>query len=154
MRAKSASHRDIPRGRTERREVTHNEPAQRTRSLTREEESNRRPTSAYERANFSHHFLASSSCSRASRADSHVTFALDKTNCGKSEPKQQRSKEILTQPRELEIMGKHMRIYGWAGKIANSLRATIGITLVYIYCRCLSNRFLILIEFIPYSVLI
>lgn len=110
MRAKSASHRDIPRGRSERREVSFNEPAQRTRSLTREEASHREAMSAYERTASSQRLLAPAQRQpqpppRPSRADSRVTFALDTTSREKDEPRRQWSKEILPQPGELEILG-------------------------------------------------
>ncbi|XP_031789495.1 titin homolog isoform X2 [Nasonia vitripennis] len=111
MRAKSASHRDIPRGRSERREVSFNEPAQRTRSLTREEASHREAMSAYERTASSQRLLASAQQQpqpppRPSRADSRVTFALDTTSREKDEPKRQWSKELLPQPGELAILAR------------------------------------------------
>lgn len=105
MRAKSASHRDIPRGRSERREVSFNEPAQRTRSLTREEASNREAMAAYERTASSHRLQQQQPPTRPSRADSRVTFALDTTSRERDEPRRQWSKEMLPQPGELEILG-------------------------------------------------
>ena len=103
MRAKSASHRDIPRGRSERREMNFNEPSQRTRSLTREEASNRESMAYYERAASTQRIGPST---RPSRADSRVTFALDTTSGEKNEPKRQWSKELLPQP-EFEMRGKY-----------------------------------------------
>ena len=101
MRAKSASHRDIPRGRSERREINLNEPATRTRSLTREEASNREAMAAYE-CSISTQRLQG----RSSRADSRVTFALDTTSRDKNEPRRQWSKELLPQPGDVEIIGE------------------------------------------------
>lgn len=92
MREKSQSHRDIPRGRSERREVSFNEPSQRTRSLTREEASLREVPG--ERTASSQRLPTG----RPSRADSRVTFALDTMNNEKSEKpdsKRQWSKEQL-----------------------------------------------------------
>ncbi|XP_011495824.1 PREDICTED: uncharacterized protein LOC105360581 [Ceratosolen solmsi marchali] len=106
MRAKSASHRDIPRGRTERREVNLKEPSHRTRSLTREEESSRATLAAYERTTSTQWLNISSNYSRASRTDSRVTFALDTTRRGKNEPNRQWSKDDIPQPRELDILDR------------------------------------------------
>ncbi|XP_043484198.1 titin homolog [Leptopilina heterotoma] len=68
---KSQSHREIHRGRSERREVSFVEPSQRTRSLTREEN--------YSRGDPVERSLSSQrlSSGRSSRSDSRVTFALD-----------------------------------------------------------------------------
>lgn len=68
---KSQSHREIHRGRSERREVSFVEPSQRTRSLTREEN--------YSREDPVERSLSSQrlSSGRSSRSDSRVTFALD-----------------------------------------------------------------------------
>uniref|UniRef100_A0ABD2X8F2 Titin n=1 Tax=Trichogramma kaykai TaxID=54128 RepID=A0ABD2X8F2_9HYME len=101
MRAKSASHRDIPRGRSERREYIVRDSGQRTRSLTREEANNRESMNAYDRATSTQRLNASG---RPSRADSRVTFALDTTSGEKNEPKRQWSKELLPQP-ELKSSG-------------------------------------------------
>lgn len=71
MSNKSQSHREIHRGRSERREVSFVEPSQRTRSLTREEN--------YSRENPVERSISSQrlSSGRSSRSDSRVTFALD-----------------------------------------------------------------------------
>lgn len=111
MRAKSASHRDIPRGRSERREILNvvgaaRGSSQRTRSLTREEASNRDAMAMYERTTSTQR-LAPGQPTRPSRADSRVTFALDTTNRERGgEQRRQWSKELLPQPGELEIMGE------------------------------------------------
>ena len=113
MRAKSASHRDIPRGRSERREVSFHEPATRTRSLTREEASNREAMAMYERT-VSSQRLQPQPPQRSSRSDSRVTFALDTTSREDEGPRKQWSKELLPQPGEIEIIGENYcsRIYG------------------------------------------
>lgn len=111
MRARSASHRDIPRGRSERRDILHlsdtvRGSSQRTRSLTREEASNREAMALYERAASSQR-LAPGPPTRPSRADSRVTFALDTTSRERGdEPRRQWSKELLPQPGDIEIMGE------------------------------------------------
>lgn len=108
MRAKSASSRDIPRGRSERREVSFRDSSTpRTRSLTREEASNREAAmSAYERTASTQRLGAASGQPqppvRPSRADSRVTFALDTAG---GENRRQWSKEMLPQPGEFEILG-------------------------------------------------
>ncbi|XP_071646937.1 uncharacterized protein [Temnothorax longispinosus] len=83
LNEKSQSHREISRSRSDKREVSFTMPAQRTRSLTREEakirddennshiEYNERSASVQRLA------MPTSTSDRPSRADSRVTFALD-----------------------------------------------------------------------------
>ncbi|XP_023246905.1 uncharacterized protein LOC106637047 isoform X2 [Copidosoma floridanum] len=92
MRIRSVSHRDIPRGRSERREISFHEPTQRTRSLTREEASNREAMSMYERT------LSPTRLVRSSRADSRVTFILDANSREKDEPPT-KEREVLERSR-------------------------------------------------------
>jgi hypothetical protein len=75
---KSQSHREISRSRGEKREVSFATPAQRTRSLTREEAKMRDDGSllGYDDRSASAQRLMTST-DRPSRADSRVTFALD-----------------------------------------------------------------------------
>lgn len=81
LNEKSQSHREISRSRGDKREVSFTMPAQRTRSLTREEaktqdnESNDR--FGYDERSASVQRLATSTLDKPSRADSRVTFALD-----------------------------------------------------------------------------
>lgn len=78
---KSQSHREISRSRGEKREVSFTTPAQRTRSLTREEARTRNDEDdrrfGYEERSVSTQRLATSMSDRPSRADSRVTFAPD-----------------------------------------------------------------------------
>ncbi|XP_011347140.1 uncharacterized protein LOC105284950 [Ooceraea biroi] len=75
---KSQSHREISRSRGDKREVSFTMPAQRTRSLTREEARARDDGNhlGYDERSASAQRLATST-DRPSRADSRVTFALD-----------------------------------------------------------------------------
>ncbi|KAJ8687544.1 hypothetical protein QAD02_023338 [Eretmocerus hayati] len=102
MRAKSASHRDIPRGRSERREVSFHEPTQRTRSLTREQANNREAMAMHDRTVSTQRLSQ-----RPSRADSRVTFALDTTSHDADQPRRQWSKELLPQPDQIESIGRN-----------------------------------------------
>lgn len=80
---KSQSHREISRSRGDKREVSFTMPAQRTRSLTREEARTRNDEDsdrfAYDERSASTQRLTTpiSTLDRPSRADSRVTFALD-----------------------------------------------------------------------------
>ena len=92
MSGKSQSHREIHRGRSEKREVSFVEPTQRTRSLTREEAYSRE--GAVERSVSSQRLTSSQG--RPSRADSRVTFGLDTVYPVEevlSPPPRQRSKD-------------------------------------------------------------
>ncbi|XP_058807498.1 uncharacterized protein LOC131673494 isoform X2 [Phymastichus coffea] len=108
MRAKSASQRDIPRGRSERREVSFRDASTpRTRSLTREEASNREAMAAYERTVSTQRLGTPGHLQppvRPSRTDSRVTFALDTAG---GENRRQWSKEMLPQPVEFEILDRN-----------------------------------------------
>lgn len=83
LNEKSQSHREISRSRGDKREVSFTTPAQRTRSLTREEAKTRDDENnsrfGYDERSASVQRLAmpTSSLDRPSRADSRVTFALD-----------------------------------------------------------------------------
>lgn len=83
MSEKSQSHREISRSRGDKREVSFTMPAQRTRSLTREEARTRNDEGgdrfAYDERSASTQRLTMpiSTMDRPSRADSRVTFALD-----------------------------------------------------------------------------
>lgn len=83
MSEKSQSHREISRSRGDKREVSFTMPAQRTRSLTREEARTRDDESddrfGYDGRSASTQRLATpiSTLDRPSRADSRVTFAPD-----------------------------------------------------------------------------
>ncbi|KYN45103.1 Muscle M-line assembly protein unc-89 [Trachymyrmex septentrionalis] len=81
LNEKSQSHREISRSRGDKREVSFTMPAQRTRSLTREEAKIRDDESndrfKYDERSASVQRLATSTLDRSSRADSKVTFALD-----------------------------------------------------------------------------
>ncbi|XP_018360305.1 PREDICTED: interaptin [Trachymyrmex cornetzi] len=82
LNEKSQSHREISRSRGDKREVSFTTPAQRTRSLTREETKIRDESNGcfkYDERSASVQRLAmpTSTLDRPSRADSKVTFALD-----------------------------------------------------------------------------
>lgn len=83
LNEKSQSHREISRSRGDKREVSFTMPAQRTRSLTREEaktrddESNGRFKYDERSASVQRLAMPTSILDRPSRADSRVTFALD-----------------------------------------------------------------------------
>lgn len=82
MSEKSQSHREISRSRGEKREANLATPAQRTRSLTREEGKKLDDVAdvsqfAYGERSASAQRLATTAADRPSRADSRVTFALD-----------------------------------------------------------------------------
>lgn len=83
MSEKSQSHREISRSRGDKREVSFTMPAQRTRSLTREEARTRNGEGddrfAYDERSASIQRLTTpiSTLDRPSRADSRVTFAPD-----------------------------------------------------------------------------
>lgn len=82
LNEKSQSHREISRSRGDKREVSFTTPAQRTRSLTREEARTRDDENnsrfGYDERSASVQRLAMpTTLDRPSRADSRVTFALD-----------------------------------------------------------------------------
>jgi len=83
LNEKSQSHREISRSHGDKREVSFTMPAQRTRSLTREEAKTRDDESnnrfGYDKRSASVQRLAMSisTLNRPSRADSRVTFAPD-----------------------------------------------------------------------------
>lgn len=81
MSEKSQSHREISRSRGDKLEVSFTTPAQRTRSLTREEGKTGDNVGGgrlgYDERSASAQRLVTSAADRPSRVDSRVTFALD-----------------------------------------------------------------------------
>lgn len=125
---KSQSHREISRSRGEKREVSFTMPAQRTRSLTREEARTRNDEDdnrfVYEERSASAQRLATSIADRPSRADSRVTFAPDTLEKEQPPVPPARSREHPSAKQEVSY-GNHTDRSNIAADARNNVRTNI-----------------------------
>lgn len=126
MNEKSQSHREISRSRGDKREISFTMPAQRTRSLTREEAKTRDDNShfGYDERSASVQRLSmptSFSMDKPSRADSRVTFALDTLEKEQPPIPPARSREYNSTKQQVAI-GDHTNRLNIAANVRDKVR--------------------------------